>query len=259
LCFGLKADLKVKAGQIAHLDHNPSNNNLDNLAWLCLFHHDEYDSIHRQAKGITLEEAKLYRVKLYSKLSVLLPEDAGDKKAPSDRIESDRVLEILDRYSQAAEVVTTEITHEILTRIDLIQQFTLLDEEVTESLAKQGVVDKHGDAHYGKLEKLVERKMKFPDAVWMLQTASHLWPSWKEEVEDLAKRWIRGMLTDDEHADLFKDFEEGYELDLYYIFFGLPDHNLSPPQIRALSRFISEHGQGERIHQICPEPEDVPF
>jgi hypothetical protein len=234
---------------MAHLDHDPCNNNLDNLAWLCLTHHDQYDSIHRQAKGITIEEAKSYRAKLYAFI-----EDARP-----GRIKSDCVLEMLDRYSMPDEAVIKEITGEILGRIDLIQQFTRLDKEVYESLSEKGIVNNQGDAYYFELEKLVKEKMNFPHAIWVLQTADHLWPSWNEEVGGLAKRWIRGVLTDDEHADLFQLFEEAYELDLYYIFFGLPAHNLSPPQIRALSRFTSGRGQQDRIRQLYPEPEDVPF
>lgn len=259
LCFGLKADIKVKAGQIAHVDHDPFNNDLDNLVWLCLSHHDQYDSIPRQTKGITLEEIKLYRAQLYSKLSLLMSRNSNDRNEKSGQIKSDQVLEILDRYSGANETVIKEITDEIVNRINLIQQFTLLNEQVTESLTKQGAVDKYGDAYRVELEKLVEEKMKFPDLICVLQTASHLLPSWKEEVEDTAKKWVRGLLTDDEYENLFIDFEERYELDIHFIFFGLPRHNLSSPQIRALSRFLDEHGQRERVRRLRPEPEDVPF
>jgi hypothetical protein len=51
ICFGLYHDLGVKAGQVAHLDHDSTNNDLDNLAFLCLIHHDQYDSTTSQSKG----------------------------------------------------------------------------------------------------------------------------------------------------------------------------------------------------------------
>ncbi len=41
LCFALDGDFGIKKGQIAHLDHNPGNNKPENLAFLCLEHHDE--------------------------------------------------------------------------------------------------------------------------------------------------------------------------------------------------------------------------
>lgn len=65
LCFGINSDLSPKRGQIAHLDQNPENNDIDNLAWLCLNHHDEYDGRTSQSKGLTIGEVKRYRAKLY--------------------------------------------------------------------------------------------------------------------------------------------------------------------------------------------------
>jgi hypothetical protein len=63
----------VKQGQIAHLDKDPSNNALDNLAFLCLAHHDQYDSSTRQSKGLTIEEVKHYRTELLAFLSQSVP------------------------------------------------------------------------------------------------------------------------------------------------------------------------------------------
>jgi len=65
LCYGLNNDLDEKAGQIAHLDKNPSNNNINNLVWLCLEHHDKYDGITSQSKNYKSEEIKSYRESLY--------------------------------------------------------------------------------------------------------------------------------------------------------------------------------------------------
>lgn len=64
VCFALQKDHAVKKGQIAHLDHNPSHNALDNLAFLCLEHHDQYDSRTAQSKGLTIDELKRYRTEL---------------------------------------------------------------------------------------------------------------------------------------------------------------------------------------------------
>ena len=50
-CFGLNGDDTVKRGQIARLDGNPANNAESNLAFLCLEHHDEFDSRTSQAKS----------------------------------------------------------------------------------------------------------------------------------------------------------------------------------------------------------------
>lgn len=66
ICFGLDRDANVKAGQIAHLDRDHSNAAEDNLAFLCLVHHDEYDSKTRQRKGLTIREVKTFREELYA-------------------------------------------------------------------------------------------------------------------------------------------------------------------------------------------------
>lgn len=65
LCFGLNRDLNEKRGQIAHLDQDRTNDKPDNLAFLCLEHHDQYDSTTSQAKSIQISEIKAYREKLY--------------------------------------------------------------------------------------------------------------------------------------------------------------------------------------------------
>jgi len=65
VCYGLHRDDRPKKGQIAHLDQDHSNSAPDNLAWLCLDHHDEYDLVPSQAKGLQLEEVKGYRAELY--------------------------------------------------------------------------------------------------------------------------------------------------------------------------------------------------
>lgn len=65
ICFGLHRDSNEKKGQIAHLDHDRSNDALDNLAWLCLEHHDDYDSRTSQSKSLQIGEVKRYREELY--------------------------------------------------------------------------------------------------------------------------------------------------------------------------------------------------
>lgn len=64
LCFGLNIDFAQKSGQIAHLDKNPNNNSPSNLAFLCLDHHDKYDSSTSQSKGFTKKEVLTYQEQL---------------------------------------------------------------------------------------------------------------------------------------------------------------------------------------------------
>jgi len=69
ICFGLNRDESIKKGQIVHLDGDPNNNDIDNLAFLCLDHHDELDSSTSQSKGLSAIEVKGYREELYRKFS----------------------------------------------------------------------------------------------------------------------------------------------------------------------------------------------
>jgi hypothetical protein len=76
----LLGDTEIKPGQIAHLNRDASNNNLTNLAFLCLEHHDEYDSRTSQSKGFTEAELRSYRDQLYETLQTIVSTEkqAGD-------------------------------------------------------------------------------------------------------------------------------------------------------------------------------------
>jgi len=80
ICYGLHRDVEIKRGQIAHLDRDNTNYDMDNLTFLCLVHHDEYDGTTSQSKGLRGSEVKQYRQLLYDTITagVLL---AGDKRA----------------------------------------------------------------------------------------------------------------------------------------------------------------------------------
>jgi len=69
ICFAVHADASPKKGQIAHLDRNNRNREPNNLVWLCLPHHEEYDSRSFQAKGYLKEEVQSYRDKLQHSLA----------------------------------------------------------------------------------------------------------------------------------------------------------------------------------------------
>src|SRR5437773_8161 len=69
LCFWLNGLDEVVKGQIAHLDHDRSNSAEANLAFLCHDHHDEYDSIPRQSKGLRQKEVIHWRDELYREMA----------------------------------------------------------------------------------------------------------------------------------------------------------------------------------------------
>lgn len=68
LCYFLRDMNEPKKGQIAHINKNRTQSVFSNLVYLCLEHHDEFDSSTSQSKGFTSEEVKRYRDNLYKKL-----------------------------------------------------------------------------------------------------------------------------------------------------------------------------------------------
>ncbi len=70
MCFGLNRILEVVDGQIAHLDRNPSNFHIDNLAYLCLECHKNYDLQSNRVLGYTPGEITHYRDRLYQALAI---------------------------------------------------------------------------------------------------------------------------------------------------------------------------------------------
>ena len=101
ICFALHRDFSIKRGQIAHLDHDPANNDIDNLAFLCLEHHDEYDSKTRLSKGFTLEEVKRYREELYDFLKFWLKKvPIGEIDTTIDSVEGMYVRDEDEKYAE---------------------------------------------------------------------------------------------------------------------------------------------------------------
>jgi hypothetical protein len=84
ICYGLYGDLGVKKGQIAHLNRNSSQTVFENLVWLCVEHHPEYDGQFNQVKNFTKEEVRTFRSELYSRLA-----------GPSVSIDIERIAHVM--------------------------------------------------------------------------------------------------------------------------------------------------------------------
>jgi hypothetical protein len=72
LCLGLRGEDVAKKSQLAHLDGDNENFAEDNLVFLCLEHHDEYDSTTRLSKGLREQEVRRWRDELYARSSAPL-------------------------------------------------------------------------------------------------------------------------------------------------------------------------------------------
>lgn len=65
LCVGVDGNMSERSGQIAHINGNHADNRFENLVWLCLDHHDRFDSTTSQTKNYTQIEVRNYRDNLY--------------------------------------------------------------------------------------------------------------------------------------------------------------------------------------------------
>jgi hypothetical protein len=90
LCFGLHGDGRVKKGQLAHVDRIPNNSTEENAAFLCLPHHDDYDSVSKHTKRLTPGELKAYRDKLYEAIETGTPLPDINDRLPHRKSRKDR-------------------------------------------------------------------------------------------------------------------------------------------------------------------------
>jgi hypothetical protein len=111
ICVALRDDVSEKKGQIAHLGRDPSNNDPDNLAFLCLEHHDQYDSRSSQSKGFTPEEVKRYRAALPAALAA-----RPSSVPPSVRVRANAALAGVRQGSAEAALAICVENHSPLAR-----------------------------------------------------------------------------------------------------------------------------------------------
>jgi len=107
MCFALDNNPLQRDGQIAHIDHNADNNDPENLIWLCLRHHNDYDTRQSQGKSYTPCELKKYQSLLDSYLRSGIPETWRAYQLPS---ESESMS------NSEAETVRTRVSPEIYDR-----------------------------------------------------------------------------------------------------------------------------------------------
>jgi hypothetical protein len=80
LCYGLNNDSAEKRGQLAHID-DPEDIDEKNAAWLCIPHHELYDSTSRQAKGYTPGELRSHQEALWAFVTTIKNENETKEQA----------------------------------------------------------------------------------------------------------------------------------------------------------------------------------
>ena len=137
LCYGLDGNFDERIGQIAHIDQNPSNNNIENLVWLCFDHHSLYDSTTSQHKNYQSDELKDYRNGLYRAISTssLLGSESFGEYITTERSSNvitlpDRIIVIFDWPMRCAP--TVEVSR------DVGKQLTPLGAGAIKDITKRG-------------------------------------------------------------------------------------------------------------------------
>ena len=106
ICFGLNRDRGIKPGQIAHLDRDAANPSFDNLVFLCLEHHDQFDSRTSQSKGLTSDEVRRFRKELATAIEheyhPPTPDLISDRATPALAPKRDTI-----RENSAAEILVS--------------------------------------------------------------------------------------------------------------------------------------------------------
>jgi len=145
LCFGLFGDVEVKRGQIAHVDRDRTNDAEDNLAFLCLPHHDEYDTTPSQSKRFTPDELRKYRDDLHAFMADQPALSWPDVATPprSRRKQRELSIELYDRrvsiYRIAKDLIGRVVALAALD-MDAVRKFGL-DTEEAAFLFDHGVSD----------------------------------------------------------------------------------------------------------------------
>ena len=143
VCFALNNDFEAKQGEIAHLDHDPSNPSTDNLVWMCLSHHATYDGRTSQTKNLTLSEIKRYRKMLYDQVKKELPTrdqlvDIGNEPIDRQSLQTGTAVPVLNTIQNSTQ-------DEIIQLLAKLQLRTIpLSQCITEILSlSQKIKDAH--------------------------------------------------------------------------------------------------------------------
>jgi|LakMenEpi03Aug12_release.lakeMendotaPanAssembly.Ray.scaffolds.fasta_scaffold47867_2 tetratricopeptide (TPR) repeat protein len=96
-------------GQIAHIDRDNRNPELDNLVFLCLRHHDEYDSIPRQTKRLSPDEVRFYQKQLHQVLGTIPVSWELRIEGEKEDFDNPRVQKILAELQKIAKSSTVTL------------------------------------------------------------------------------------------------------------------------------------------------------
>ena len=236
LCFGIDKDFSEKKGQIAHLDKDRNNNRISNLAFLCLFHHDGYDTVSSQSKGYRIAEVKKYRADLYLRV--------GEKFSRQENFERES-LEIEERIDKVSEVSLkynqtslTILEQQIISRVTAIDAFL---KAVLELQSSDYWTNTPEDFFNEQVDR-IRNHLEIPKGIWGLTEIGIISEDWIEEVTYLVRSWVNGIAHYDDCSELIWQLEERYDFDLHWILYGISYSELEGHAYELLEHFIYVFG-----------------
>ena len=252
LCLGLRFDADEKTGQVAHLDGDPNNQNVDNLAWLCLYHHDSYDGRTSQSKGLTIGEVKAHRARLYEMVAARSQSSASDAKSSIRSDEhNEEVLRVVHRYEFISDGQIDALKQEIITRLQKV--FSFCNSLVREYDRLNDCTPEPSDHEYDWAYNHFKKQFDLPDGVYGLNAEAELAEEWLQNVSELIDDWTNGWLKFDECTDLMWELDERYDFDLQYVLYGIPNAKLNAVTYRLLMSLVYEFGM-----RNFRDKEDIP-
>lgn len=244
ICFGLHKDFSVKHGQIAHIDRDPKNNAVENLVFLCLDHHNEYDSRFKQTKGFTAQEVINYRNSLLEKVHRdIKTEDLYKEELDIEAKKADQVLSIIEKYQSIGSFKSSIIIKdEILGRFRKICECSKRVSEMIDQLAEKGLSDDEIGEQCDMYEKDLIATFGIPNNIWGISSGCGSDAEWLAWVEDIINIWAEGKCSFGDCRELLWALDEEYDLDYTYILYGISLKDLDRLACAALISFTFEFG-----------------
>lgn len=199
LCFGLHSDFEPKKGQIAHIDHDSANGAIGNLAFLCLAHHDDYDSSTSQSKGFTISELKIYRDRLHAKVRERVsPEQKLRELLEQNTLEEEVVRDATDRLWA---LDSSQIGEQCRERLRRLVAATNAFQKVVSEIPTE-LPDEELDSLLGYEKKKCLISFGLPEDLYGLDGDVCCDDEWLPTVEPFLDEWGRGYLTHKECSEL---------------------------------------------------------
>jgi hypothetical protein len=194
LCFGLHSDVAIKKGQIAHLNHDRAINEVANLVYLCLEHHDEFDSARSQSKGLTKSELATYRGRLHDYVQAALSPASTSKEVVTNSIEEeDAVLDTIERYWKASSTSPSTIASEIKLRMQRIRDYHRLAKEEL-SKPRPNISEREKESSWEFSSRRFREALGLPEGIWGLFPDGIIPEKKFRKFDVLADRWVQGTL-----------------------------------------------------------------